>query len=192
MDWQRGMNRRTILKTIGAATIGGTALSGGASAHEPENRRHDTYTWANNEVWEMLEAEPGLRGATDVEFDQDSEGDHQGQRPIWIIAAHPTDPHSPHPNPSGAPVDHVVDLEPGKQFFSAQWHIHLILDGDNPFVCVEKCETEDPVMVPNFANEGSSGLLTSADRIRTAVSNREVTEIPVDAAFTCPVRPHHD
>ena len=185
-------SRRTVLRALGAGAVGGASI-GVASGHEPENRRHDTYTWADNEVWEMLEAEPGLRGATDISPTQDSEGDHQGQRPIWIIKAHPNDPHSPHPNPGDLPVDHVIDLSPGKRFYSAQWHVHLILDGDNPFVCVANCNTSDPVLAPNFENrDGNGTLLTSADRIRTAVENGDITEFPTDGAFTCPVRPHYD
>lgn len=135
----------------------------------------------------------------DVEYetDPDDEGDEEAHRDLWLIAATGSGTpgegpnHSPHPNPPGLPIDHVVPLpkgfDPDGQGFTAQWHVHMVLDGDNPFIDHDNDPDTDPV--PNFVNKDQSdNPLTSASRIRNA-TNIQISSTPI--VFTCPVRPHN-
>ncbi len=88
--------------------------------------------------------------------------------------------HSPHPNPDGLPIDHVVPLVD----FSAQWHVTLVSSSDT-----------DPFALTN--TDGDGNYLTSADAIRTAAATEEVYTYPLSnpatgepVVFTCPIRPH--
>lgn len=161
-------------------------LSGTVSAGETGNNRPvESYAWGNDEIWEMLESEPGLNhgqgnGKSDVTPLQDNEGNHMAHRPLWVIAATGLE-HSPHPAPVPG-IDHVVPIGGGGEF-TAQWHVHLVLDkpgGD----------------LTNVAKEGGE-LLTSADAIRSASASGDIFIVPLfdpvtgePNVFTCPIRPH--
>lgn len=160
-------NRRTVLKTLGASVVSGTVLSGSASADDSgDERRQDSFAWAQNTLYDMLESEPHPP-------DEDDEGDEEAHRPLWVIATMAGTgvdgaEHSPHPNPQNAPIDHVVPVVD----FSAQWHVHLVWEEGTT----------------NFTRIDQNGdYLTSASRIRNATN---VDIIPTDVVFTCPIRPH--
>lgn len=181
--------RRTVLKTIGAGVIGSATVVGTASGHgEPtNNRRQDSFTWGEGELYEMLESEPHPPT-------NDSEGNHHAHRPLWLIASMAGTgvdgaEHSPHPNPMGLPVDHVVPVPgEGGGTFSAQWHVHLVTD--EPF------DFENPFS--NLANvtrtDADGAYLTSAEAITSAngifVTPLFDPETGEPDVFTCPVRPH--
>lgn len=180
----RHIDRRTVLKTIGIGVVGSSAITGLASAHDPENRRHDSFTWAQGDIYEMLDAEPP--DVRDLEPGTvDHEGEHESHRPIWLIASMEGtgvdgSEHSPHPNPPGLPIDHVVPIGGGGEF-TAQWHITTVSsDPTNPFAFT------------NVDDEGT--YLTSADAIKDADGVHTFPLIDPGtgepAVFTCPVRPH--
>lgn len=175
MEIPNESKRRTVLKTIGAGVVGGTVLTGTASAGDTgDNRRQDSFAWAQNDLYEMLESEPHPPN-------KDSEGDEEAHRPLWLIKATGKQ-HSPHPNPENLFIDHVVPLVD----FSAQWHVHLVLDAEKPFI--DHDNDPDTDKVPNFVNQVDSGpLLTSANRINNADVHIQETDI----VFTCPIRPHN-
>lgn len=173
--------RRTVLRTMGGAIVGSTVFGGTASASDTsDERRQDSFAWARNDLYEMLEAEPHPPN-------RDSEGNEAAHRPLWIIksmAGTGVDgsDHSPHPNPSGAPIDHVVPLAD----FSAQWHVHLVVDMEEPFVDVDgDGEPETPNLV---RTDHDAQYLTSANRIQNADN---VAILETEVVFTCPIRPHN-
>lgn len=187
MNPNRKANRRKVLKALGSTVAGSTVFAGAAAAHDTDNnRRQDTFTWAHDTVYEMLATEPIVEDPETGELlNPDSEGTHEGMEPIYIVAPQ-DDVHSPHENFSGFKFDHVIDLEPGTQFYSAQWHIHYVLN-------------YPPANKFDLAKTGVSGApLTSEDAVLTAAEEGEVlvvgafTESGEPGAFTCPVRPHHD
>lgn len=172
------VGRRTALRILGAGLVGGTTLGGTASAEETgTNRRQDSFAWAQGNLMEMLEAEPHP-------ISRDSEGNEEAHRPLWIIATmEGTDvagsEHSPHPNPEGSPIDHVVPLVD----FSAQWHVLTVH---------EAVEDENGETIPgpltNYTD--SQGYLTSASAIRGAKEDGDVVTVETPIVFTCPIRPH--
>lgn len=190
IEW-RNTCRRTVLKGIGAGLAGSALLSGKAVAGESNPGNDHSYTWANDTLYEMLESEPGHYGNGLAGPGQDSEGNHNAHRPLWVIESMagtgvPGSEHSPHPAPITG-IDHVVPVGPGG-VFTAQWHVHLVLD--EPF---------DPSLgFGNLANltntDGDGNFLTSADAIQ---SGSDIFVVPLfhpdtgePDVFTCPVRPH--
>lgn len=172
--------RRTVLKVLGAGVAGSAALVGTAGAHDDpkNNRRQDTFTWADGRLFEMFD--------TDLNSDTDeSDGNEAAHRPLYVIDAMDGTgvagaEHSPHPAPIPG-IDHVVPLPPGPRF-TAQWHVHVVTDGP-----------PNGPSPTNFTRTDRHGnYLTSADTITSAASDPEdsvvVTEVP--DTFTCPVRPH--
>lgn len=166
MNEPRKCNRRTALRTVGAAVVAGTVMTGSASAGDwNDERRQDTFTWGQNSLHEMLASEgPG-----------DNEGDEASHRPLWIIKSmagtgEPGSDHSAHIHG----VDHVVPLDGPS--FTAQWHVHAV---------IEKGSTPHPSKLVRTDQNGD--YLTSATRIRNATN---VDIIDFDFVFTCPVRPH--
>lgn len=182
------MDRRTVLKAIGVATVGSVGFSSAATAHETDdNRRQDSFTWAHDVVYEMLEAEALIEEDGEL-TNPDAEGNESSHRPIWVVGAQ-NDPHSPHVGPPILPygVDHVIGLEPGKKFYSAQWHVHVVLPAGESF----------PAMPAATGVNGEP--LTSKAAIERAEAAGLVTIVPLvnpvtgePDVFTCPVRPHHD
>jgi len=165
-------SRRTVLQTIGAGVVGGTVLTGRASAgNTGDERRQDSFTWGQNTLWEMPVGEP--------ENNNDSEGNEAAHRPIWLIKPmtgtnEDGSEHSAHPAPLPFPIDHVVPLE-GPEF-TAQWHVHFVVE-------------EGGKVPDDLARTDQNGdYLTSASRIQNATN---VDIIPTDEVFTCPVRPHN-
>lgn len=203
------IGRRSVLKAIGATAAGGVALTGAASAGNPgNNRRMDTFTWMGGELFEMLDAEPPA--VQDFAPGQiDSEGNHNAHRPLWLVGsmddysdAENVDgtEHSPHPNPLGARVDHVVpEKGPG---FTAQWHVHLLVRDQaevNEFFGL--LQSGDELELLKFLNglphgDGDGNIVNDADVIRDAVEAERRVEVPLflpsgePDVFTCPVRPH--
>lgn len=179
-------NRRTVLTGIGAGLAGSALLSGAAAAGDTgDERRQDSFTWALDAVYEMLEAEALIKEDEEL-VNPDAEGDESSHRPIWVVGAQ-DNPHSPHVGPPILPfgVDHVIGLEPGKKFFSAQWHVHAVIPAGDTFPAVPAATGKD------------GEPLTSKAAIKRAVDEGLVQVIPlVDPAtgepdvFTCPVRPH--
>lgn len=167
MTLQRNANRRRVLKTIGTGVLAGTVLTGSARAGDwNDERRQDSFTWAQNDLYEMLASEPDNQN--------DSEGDDESHRPLWLIASMDGtgvdgSEHSPHFHG----VDHVVPLVD----FSAQWHVHAVIkEGTSPHPS-------------NLVRTDQNGdFLTSASRIQDATN---VDIIDLDFTFTCPVRPHN-
>lgn len=173
MYTRRHIDRRTVLKTLGGGAIGSVALAGTVSAGDTgDNRRQDSFTWANDTLWEMLESDPHPP-------DKDSEGDEEAHRPLWLVAPQDTAGHSPHvivpEGPlQGTPADHVIGLDPGKKFYSAQWHVHVVF--------------ESPGIL---ATTGAAGAdLTSEAAISAAADAGLVSVVETPTVFTCPVRPH--
>lgn len=173
--------RRTVLKTIGAVAVGSTAFAGSASAGGTgDERRQESFAWAQNDLYEMLESEPHPPN-------RDNEGNEEAHRPLWVIASMAGtgvagSEHSPHPNPEGLPIDHVVPLVD----FSAQWHVHLVVDKERPFV---DRDGDGEAETPNLVRTDQNGdFLTSASRIQGATN---VAIIETDVVFTCPIRPHN-
>lgn len=172
--------RRTLLKTMGAGFVGSTVFAGSASAgNTGDERRQDSFTWAQGDLYEMLEAEPHPPN-------RDSEGNEEAHRPLWVIASmagtgEAGSEHSPHPNPEGLPIDHVVPLVD----FSAQWHVHLVVDKEEMFI---DTDGDGEAETPNLVREDHNGnFLTSASRIQNATN---VAFVDTDVVFTCPIRPH--
>lgn len=179
-------NRRSVLKGIGAGLAGSALLSGTAAAGDTgDERRQESFTWAHDVVYEMLESEPLIEEDGEI-LNPDAEGDESSHRPIWVVGAQ-DDPHSPHVGPPILPfgVDHVIGLDPGKKFFSAQWHVHAVIPASETFPAVP-------------AATGVDGEpLTSKAAIERAVTEELVTVVPLvnpetgePDVFTCPVRPH--
>lgn len=208
MNGLKGMNRRTVLKTIGVGVAGSAAFTGTASADgKPLPRttadgRHVFATWGDDEIWEIFDAEPSVHFPEEPDFEEprviDAEGDDNAHEPLYLIKPIPGAEHSPHiPAPPGSPVpfagvDHTTPVPGGtaKQY-SAQWHPKFVVDAMKPFVCVALCDTENPVMFPNLVNQDEEGNgLTSSTKIENA-SNVAILPGPEDAVFTCPERPHN-
>lgn len=185
-------NRRTVLKGLGA-TLGGLALTGTATAHGDggSGRPWGTFAWANDTLYEMADTD------TRALFDGDppafeSNGNHNAHAPLWLVGSMadysgsiPGDEHSPHPNPDGLDIDHVVPL--GRDF-NAQWHVHLV---------VRPSDLEDGINPNNLPHsDGQGNVLTSAATIEAAVDRGDRIEIPLftpagePVVFTCPIRPH--
>lgn len=115
----------------------------------------------------MLESEP-------QDLTSDNEGDDEAHRPIWYVAPQDPDGHSPHFDGPSLTGDHVIDLEPGARFYSAQWHLHLVFNENGA-----------------HAESVDGDPLTNADIIRDNAGDGEpLTIVPVDFVITCPVRPH--
>lgn len=177
MKPQINADRRSVLKTIGGGVMGSAIYAGAVTA---DNRRLPSFTWAEGELWEMLESEPHPPN-------KDSEGDEEAHRPLWVVAPQDNTGHTHSPHviiPEGplaeTPADHVIDLEPGKKFYSAQWHVHAVLvQGGSP---------QDG----SLAKDGVDGAaLKSDDAIKAAADAGLVNIVETPTVFTCPVRPHH-
>lgn len=213
-------HRRTVLKTLGASVIGATTLAGTAGAGDTgDNRRQDSFAWANDTLYEMLESEP--QAVQDLEPGAiDGEGSHESHRPIWIVGSMddyskadevPGTDHSPHPNPGELRIDHVVPIGGGGEF-TAQWHVTLVVrKGETVeyfqlLQAIADAETKQELKAAfadllSFLNhlphgDGKGNILTSAATIRAAVDRGDREVIPMytptgePSVFTCPVRPH--
>lgn len=134
MTWKEA-NRRIVLKGIGAGVAGSAALSAAVTGGDTgDNRRQQSFVWANDNVWEMLESEPLIEQDGEL-VNPDAEGDSSAHRPLYAVAPQDGE-HSPHAAPPGPPfpLDHVIALDPGtKKFFSAQWHTHAVIPTENSF-----------------------------------------------------------
>lgn len=165
-----GIDRRTVLKTLGAGVVGGTGLTGSAVAHQPGVPVERT--WARDTEYELLTTEP-LHSPDGMH--RDDEGNGQAHRQLWIIA-----PVRDKPQATGHPNfrichDHVVPLVD----FSAQWHVKLVVEPGT--------ENFDGTQL---VNEDSSGTcLTSASAINAAESAGDVDILDTPEVFTCPIRP---
>lgn len=201
--------RRSVLKAIGAGLAGSAALTGTASAHGDggNGRPWGTFTWGDDVLYEMADTDlPAL-------FDGDpptveSDGNHNAHAPLWLVGSMDDfsgtiagDEHSPHPNPLGARVDHVVPL--GRDF-SAQWHVHLVI---RPSELDDLKSAADAAANDNFGplltflnnlphGDGQGKVMTSAATIRAAAARGDRLVIPLfdeegnPDVFTCPIRPH--
>jgi hypothetical protein len=204
------VNRRTVLKTIGA--FGGASLvPGTVSAHGDggNGRPWGTFTWADDVLWEMADTDlPAL-------FEGDpptteSNGNPNAHAPLWLVGSMDDyskkdtldgTAHSPHPNPLGVRVDHVVPL--GRDF-SAQWHVHLVIrpgEREEFEDALEAAANDNFGALLSFLNtlphgDGQQNVLTSAETIEAAVERGDRIEIPLFTpsgepdVFTCPIRPH--
>lgn len=203
------VERRTVLKTLG--TIGtATALSGTAIAHDDDGngRPWGTFTWADDILWEM--ADTDLQALFENPPTIESNGNPNAHAPLWLVGsmddyskADMVDgtEHSPHPNPLGARVDHVVPL--GKDF-NVQWHVHLVIrpnQMNDLEAALEAAANGDFGAVVSFLNtlphgDGKGEILTSAATIEDAVARGDRIEVPLFTpsgepdVFTCPIRPH--
>lgn len=206
----QAFRRRTVLKGLGAGAVGSAAIAGGAyageSRHGNQTEDHDrtSYTWANETLYEMLESEPpAIENLEAPPGAIDNEGNHDSHRPLWVVGsmadfsgADDLDGtfHSPHPNPAGFDIDHVVPVGGGGEF-TAQWHVTLVVrpssvDSDGNLI-------PDKVDFNNLPHgDGQGNVLISADIIRAAVDRGDRYAFPLfspdgePAVFTCPVRPH--
>lgn len=166
-------DRRKVLKTLGMGVASSAISAGTASAGDTDDeRRQDSFTWANDMLFEMLESEPHPP-------DKDGEGNEEAHRPLWIVAPQDTSGHSPHVivpggRLQGTAADHVIGLDPGKRFFSAQWHVHAVF--------------ESPGVLATSGVDGAD--LTSKDSIMAAKKKGLVNIVATPTVFTCPVRPH--
>lgn len=186
MNARRPTRRRTVLKSLSAGVLGSVAFAGTAAAGDTgDERRQDSFTWAHDVVYEMLEAEALIEQDGEL-INPDAEGNESSHRPIWVVGAQDNS-HSPHVGPPVLPfgVDHVIDLEPGKQFYSAQWHVHAVLPVGETFPAE-----------PAATGVGGEPLRSKA-AIKRAVEAGMVYELPLvnpetgePDVFTCPVRPH--
>lgn len=176
----RKQSRRTVLNGIGAGFVGTVTFVGAASAgNTGDNRKQESFTWADGDLYEMLESEPPA--VNDLEGGEiDEEGAHESHRPLWVIEKTGRE-HSPHPNPDDLPIDHVVPIGGGGEF-TAQWHVTLVVDPDTGSLTNQ---------------DGDGNFLLSANAIRSAETQRDIVTVPLSdpetgepAVFTCPVRPH--
>lgn len=186
-------DRRTVLKLTGTSVAGATALSGIAGADDTDDeRRQDTFTWADHDIYEMLATEPPFQiHPVDGHRLTDDEGDEEAHEPIWIVGSMydtgvPGSDHSPHIGIRGHPVlaaDHVLTFSE----FNPQWHVHFVVDPSQPILQVTFPDGSTGKF-PNLVSTDEDGkALTSAERIRNA-SNVLILE--TEHVFTCPVRPH--
>lgn len=175
MNGSKYTDRRTVLKLTGAGIVGGVAMAGSASAHEPKDNGQIPVvpTWGDNDIYELVDAEPPSRDRL-----QDAEGNDSAHAPLYIIPPIPGSSHSP----MFAGLDHTVPVPGGPESnnYSAQWH---------PKVVVEKGKPPAPGNLVN--QDQNNNFLTSASRIRNA-TNVDIFALPEETVFTCPVRPHHD
>lgn len=209
-------DRRTVLKGIGAGVVGSAAFVGGVSAGESRHGHQESFAWANDTLYEMLDSEPPAIEAQEIPPGRaDSEGNSNSHRPLWLVGsmddysnADQVDgtEHSPHPNPLGVRVDHVVPIGGGGEF-TAQWHVHLLLRNRSEVEeLLSIAESGDQQALVNFLNQlphgdGQGNIVTSADTIRAAVNRGDRVSFPLffeneqgevkPDVFTCPVRPHH-
>lgn len=178
MNRNGGLNRRTVLKTIGGGAVGATALTGSATAHGGDHR---VPAWFEREVWEMAELPPF--------------GDLQDEStvPIWVIKAGAADKTCAQvedfdlSDVEGSPLfkdkawgsvnfDHTLSENP----FSALWHVHFVFDA-----------TVDPEVTPytptDLVNVDHVGVpLIDGVTIRGATN---IEDVHVPFAFNCPIRP---
>lgn len=160
----------------GAGLVGSTVMANPASAHDPDDNGPIPVfpTWGDHEVWELVDAEPPSRDRL-----QDAEGTHDNaMAPLYIIKAIDGGSHSP----MVFGFDVVVPVPGGtaRRQYSAQWHPHIVIEEG---------------AAPDFANlvnvDQNDDPLTSATAIQEA-ENVDTPGLPLETAFTCPVRPHHD
>lgn len=210
MTRKRPIDRRTALKLTGIGFASSLTLTGSASADgKPLPRtgadgRHIFATWGDDEIWEIMDAEPSIHFPEKPDFEEprmiDSEGDDNAHEPLYLIKPVDGAEHSPHiPAPPNSPVpfvgiDHTVPVPGGtdKQY-SAQWHPKAVVDAERPVICVKNCDKPKDkwVMFPNLVNQDQNGnWLTSSARIENA-TNVRILSGPEEAVFTCPVRPHN-
>lgn len=198
------VDRRKVIKTIGAGVVGGTFVAGPASAGDTgDERNQESFTWESNALWEMLESEPPHAHPKDTsklvevfEEIEDSEGSDEAHEPIWVVGSMAGtgiagSEHSPHFGIPGHPIlaaDHVITFSK----FNPQWHIHFVVDPDQPIVIVTFPDGSTGPF-PNLVSVVDDTPLTSESRISSAVSDGDVLVMKTadpPAVFTCPVRPH--
>lgn len=169
------VNRRTVLKTIGASSIGGIVLTGSASAHGGDHR---VPAWFEGEIAEMAEYPP----FGDIE--------DESTVPIWTISPGADGKDCPQmENFDLSIVEDLPDFENGKwgsvdfdhtlsqNPFSALWHVHFLFDrtASSPY------SPSDLVNVDENDNP-----LTDDATIRAATN---VAEVSIPFGFNCPIRP---
>lgn len=167
--------RRTVLKTVGAGVVGGTVLTGSASAHGGDHR---VPSWFEGEIWEMAEYPPF------------GELEEESTAPIWTIAPAANGKTCPQMEDfdlgiveesplfadgewGSVDFDHTLSENP----FSSLWHVHFVFDGtaDSPYVPEDLINTDQ-----------DDNPLTDGTTIRNATN---ATEVSVPFAFNCPIRP---
>lgn len=168
-------NRRTVLKSLAAGTVGTTVLTGSAAAH---GRDHRVPSWFEGEIWEMAEHPP---------FE---EKEDEASVPIWTIAPGADGKSCPQmtdfdlsaaeQSPAFADgewgsvdFDHTLSADP----FSSLWHVHFVFDAN----------ASSPYSPSDLVNVDQNGNpLTDDETIRGATNT---TEVSIPFAFNCPIRP---
>lgn len=155
----------------GTGLAGSALLSGTASADDFDHPEPipGSFTWGSDgtDDWELLST-AAPQGT-----------DEASHRPLYLIAPSGGE-HSPH---IGGLLDHVVDTPSnGGGTYSANWHVHVVLDVN-----------EDPI--PNQPPELPGGPAVfqnpTVSTVESAVANDDdLYEVDLDFQFICPVRPH--
>lgn len=176
----RGVNRRTVLKTLGAGAIGGTVITGVASAHGGGGRDFRFPTWFEGGIWEMTARPPAGPEPTD----------DNSHAPLWHI-----DPGADDTGCAQVPGFDFSDLEMDPRFaddkwgdvdydqtassnpFSTLWHVKFVFDD----------EAVIPYTPDDLVNEDQNGdPLIDTSTIDSATN---VNIVGVPFVFNCPIRP---
>lgn len=204
MDDLRGLNRRSVLKTIGAGVAGGAALTGTATAHGGGGQDLRLPSWFENQLWEMAEVPPHGPEPTDdhshapiwqiapdagdegcaqipgiIDFGPLADGDTLADDGSWEAdyADLDDDGELEVVPGSGVYMDHTLSANP----FSTLWHVHFVFD----------FQASSPYRPSDLVNQGVGGdALTSGARIKAAAEANLVTIEHVPFVFNCPIRPN--
>lgn len=199
-----GLNRRSVLKTIGGSVVGAAMLTGTAAAHGGGGRDVRLPSWFETQLWEMTDAEPHGPEPTDdhshapiwqiapdaggencaqipgiIDFGPLADGDPLADDGSWATdyADLDDDGEQEVVPGSGVYMDHTLSADP----FSTLWHVHFVFDGG----------ASAPYHPSDLVNEGVGGeALTSGARIKAAAKAGLVNIEHVPFVFNCPIRPN--
>lgn len=176
------------MPTQGQEELPSKSGQGISANHElaPSGPVPNEITWGNGELWELL-APHEITGVGEMDLSPPSSPEtpaaHPSHRPLYVVATHPTDEHSPQSSGHGGGAgehDHVVPVPPqNRGSYTAEWHVWLVLDTS------ELPPEPDPTL-----SDDLYGPATSVEEVEQAIEDGDAVLVDTEFVFTCPIRPH--